>query len=162
MTRLLPQPFVSLAILGLWLALSAKIGAGQILLGSALGIAIPLITQRFWPDRPRLAKPVSAFKLFMRVVGDIVAANLQVARLVLGPVARLRPTLVEVPIDIEDRLAATILGSIISLTPGTVSIDIDFERSYILVHALDVADQAALIATIKSRYETPLKDIFQC
>jgi multicomponent K+:H+ antiporter subunit E len=162
MTRLVPQPFLSLAIFGLWLALTGTFGAGQAILGVVLGIAIPLLTQRFWPDRPRLKRPVAALRLFLKVIGDIVIANLQVARLVLGPTARLRPALVEVPIDIEDPLVAAILGSIISLTPGTVSIDIDFERRHILVHALDVADKAALIATIKKSYEAPLKDVFQC
>jgi multicomponent K+:H+ antiporter subunit E len=57
---------------------------------------------------------------------------------------------------------ATLLGSIVSLTPGTVSIEIDRERHVLLVHGLDIEDEAAMIATVKARYETPLKEIFGC
>jgi multicomponent K+:H+ antiporter subunit E len=40
--------------------------------------------------------------------------------------------------------------------------DIDEARVRILVHVLDLADPAALVSEIKSRYERPLKDIFEC
>jgi len=109
-----------------------------------------------------LRKPLMAFRFFLRVLGDIVAANLVVARQVLGPLDRIRPGFVEVPLDLEDPFVATILGGIVTLTPGTVSIDIDMEQRTLHVHALDVPDPAALIAEIKSRYETPLKEMFGC
>ncbi len=160
--HLLPQPFISLAILTLWLALAPSPDFGQIMLGVALGIAIPKITVRFWPRRPRLARPRTAVLLFLRVLWDIVVANWQVARLVLGPLDRLTPDFLEVPLDIEDPFAATVLASIVSLTPGTVSIDIDRERRLLYLHALNIGDKAAVIDTIKTRYEAPLKEIFQC
>ena len=160
--RLLPQPFMSLAILALWLALAPAPSVGAALVGSVLALAIPRVTLRFWPGHPRLARPGLAVVLALRVSGDILVANWQVARLVLGPVARLTPDFAEIPLDIDEPFAATILASIVSLTPGTVSIDIDREHKLLLLHALDVKDKAALIATIKTRYEAPLKEILQC
>ena len=71
------------------------------------------------------ADPVAALRLALVVLGDIVTANLLVARQVLGPPAALRPDFLDVPLDIVDPLVATILGSIVSLTPGTVSVEID-------------------------------------
>jgi multicomponent K+:H+ antiporter subunit E len=62
----------------------------------------------------------------------------------------------------DDAYVATILGSIITLTPGTLTIDIDMTRRIVHIHGLDVPDPATLIADIKSRYETPLKEIFGC
>ena len=47
-----------------------------------------------------------------------------------------------------------------SLTPGTVSSDVSADGRFLLVHALDVADAAAEIARIKTRYEAPLLRIF--
>jgi multicomponent K+:H+ antiporter subunit E len=82
--------------------------------------------------------------------------------LVLGPLDRLDPAFVEVPLDLDDPFIATLLGSIVSLTPGTVSIEVDHDRRLLHVHALDVDDPATLIATIKARYEAPLKEIFRC
>lgn len=160
--RLLPMPIMSLAVLLLWISLAPAPTVGHILLGLLLGWSIPWLTQSFWPDRPRVRRPLAGILLGIRVVGDILVANWQVARLVLGPLESLRPAFIEVPIDIDDPFVATLLGSIVSLTPGTVSIEIERQRRVLLVHALDVPDPAETVATIKSRYERPLKEIFGC
>jgi multicomponent K+:H+ antiporter subunit E len=159
---LVPQPLLSFAILALWLALAPSINPGQILLGAALGLAIPWVTVRFWPARPQLGRPGTAVVLFLRVVADVVIASWQVARLVLGPLDRIAPAFLEVPLDIEDPFVTTVLASIVSLTPGTVTIDIDRQRKVLFLHALDLRDEAALINAIKSRYEAPLKEVFRC
>jgi len=106
--------------------------------------------------------PFLVYPLFLVVLGDIIVANINVARLVLGPMSRLKPAFIEIPLDTDSDFVATILGSIITLTPGTVSIDIDRERRILHVHALDVEDTAALVSEIKTRYEAPLKEIFGC
>lgn len=162
MTRLFPLPFTSLAILALWLILASSYTFGSLVMGALVAVLVPLWTARFWPDRPLLRKPLKAFAFFLLVCRDIIAANLVVARQVLGPLDRIRPGFVEVPLDLEDPFVATMLGGIVTLTPGTVSIDIDMERRILHVHALDVPDPAALITEIKSRYEGPLKEIFGC
>jgi multicomponent K+:H+ antiporter subunit E len=33
---------------------------------------------------------------------------------------------------------------------------------FLLVHVLDLTDEAALIAQIKQRYEQPLREMFEC
>jgi multicomponent K+:H+ antiporter subunit E len=159
---ILPQPLITLAIVGLWLALAPTFSLGQLMLGALLGLTIPWATRNFWPDRPRLVRPIASLALFVRVVIDIVIANLQVSRLVVGPLDRLDPAFIEVPLDIEDPFVATLLGSIVSLTPGTVSVEIERERKVLLVHALDADNPPAMVANIKSRYEAPLKEIFRC
>lgn len=162
LARALPQPTITLAIIGLWMVLAASPSLGNLLLAIALGVSIPWLTQSFWPDRPHVARPLVGIALFTRVVADIIVANWEVARLVVGPLDRLRPAFVDVPIDIENPFVATLLASIVSLTPGTVSIDIDRATRVLHVHALNVADEAELIATIKRRYEAPLKEVFGC
>jgi multicomponent K+:H+ antiporter subunit E len=93
---------------------------------------------------------------------DILTANMAVAILILGPPRRLRPGFVELPLDLTDEFAITLLASTISLTPGTVSADVSEDRRTLLIHALDVDDQDAMIRQIKQRYERPLKEIFEC
>lgn len=160
--RLLPHPVMSAGVFVLWMELAPSLSLGNALLGGVLALVIPAATQAFWPGRPRLARPLAGLALFGLVVWDIVKANWEVARLVLGPLDRLDPAFVDVPLAIDDPFVATLLGSIVSLTPGTVSVDVDRERGVLMIHALNVPDKAALIATIKSRYETPLKEIFAC
>lgn len=159
---LLPQPILSFVIVALWLGLAASVTVGQVLLGTLLGLLLPRLTRNFWPDRPRLARPFTGARLLATVLFDIVVANWQVARRVLGPLDRLHPRFIEVPLDLKDNFITTILGSIVSMTPGTVSVDIDQERGLLLVHALDAEDPKALIQTIKARYEAQLKEVFQC
>lgn len=166
MRRLFPQPVISVLIILLWLLLSPSPDLGNMLLAVIIALLIPLFTYRFWPDPPRLRRPGLALRLLGRVLVDIVAANITVARQVLGPPGRLRPAFMEVPLDVEDSFVATLFGGIISLTPGTVTIDIEMDEDgrpvRLLVHGLDVPDPAATIAVVKARYEAPLKEIFGC
>jgi multicomponent K+:H+ antiporter subunit E len=160
--RWLPHPLLSLTLLLVWLLLVNDMSVGHWLLGALLGWLIPLLTQVFWINPPRVHKPLKLCLFFLRVLGDIVIANLQVAKLILGPSARLRPAFVEIPMLLEDELALTMLASIISLTPGTVSADLSDDRKTLLVHGLDVDDEATLVAQIKLRYEAPLLEVFAC
>jgi multicomponent K+:H+ antiporter subunit E len=160
--RWLPHPLLSLCLLMVWLLLVNDLSLGQWLLGTVLGLTIPLLTQVFWINPPRIYRPFKLCLFLLRILGDIVMANLQVAKLILGSPSKLRPAFVEIPMLLEDELALTMLASIISLTPGTVSADLSDDRKLLLVHGLDVADEAALVADIKQRYEAPLLEVFTC
>lgn len=162
MKTLLPHPLLSAVLLGLWLALGNTLSAGWTLLGIAIAVLLPLVTRRFWVSPPPSMHLWPALLLLGIVLYDIVVASLQVARLVLGPVSRIRPAFVSVPLDVRDPYVATLLGSMVSLTPGTVAVHVDETAWVMLVHALDVDDEAVLVHSIKSRYETRLKEIFAC
>jgi multicomponent K+:H+ antiporter subunit E len=142
-----------------WLALANSVAPAQLLLALVLGLAVPPLLARFSPPPPRLRAPGVALGLAARVLGDIVVANLQVAVLILGPERRLRPGFVQVPVDLDVPLARAILAGIITLTPGTLSVDLADDGRTLLVHALDVPDPEALVATIRARYAAPLARI---
>lgn len=159
--RFLPHPLLSAVLAAVWLLLVNSIAPGQIVLGLVLGAAIPLFTDAFWPDRPRIRRPLVLLRYIAVVLYDIVIANLQVARLILGPKDRLRPAFVRVPLALTSDLAISLFANTISLTPGTVSSRVASDRSHLVVHVLDVDDVDALVRTVKARYERPLKEIFE-
>ncbi|WP_127476985.1 Na+/H+ antiporter subunit E [Sulfurivermis fontis] len=161
MNRLLPQPLFSLFLLVVWLLLVNTVAAGQVVLGTLLAVALPLLTQRFWPDRPRIHSPWKLLRYIATLLWDIGLANLTVARLILGPTRKLRPAFIHLPLDLHNEFAISVLASTISLTPGTVSSDLSPDRKTLLIHALDVESEAAVIAHIKQRYEQPLREIFE-
>jgi multicomponent K+:H+ antiporter subunit E len=161
MRRLLPHPLTTLALTVVWLLLVNSLASGQIVLGLLLGWAIPLFTLRFWPETLRISRPFTLLRFIVRVLGDIVAANLTVARLILGRPERLRPAFIIVPLALKSDLAISLLANTICLTPGTVSSRLSLDRKHLLVHTLDTADPERLVATIKSRYEAPLQEIFE-
>ncbi|PZP23687.1 Na+/H+ antiporter subunit E [Pseudomonas kuykendallii] len=162
MKRLLPQPGLSLLLIVMWLLLTNSLALGQLLLGGLLGVAIPLLCRPFLLEVPPVRKPVKLVSFALLVLYDIVIANLHVARLVLGRRDRLRPAFVEVPIEIRDEFVLAVLSSVLSLTPGTVSAGLSPDHSLLLLHVLDLEDADDLVAQVKSRYEAPLLEIFEC
>ncbi|MDO8990507.1 MAG: Na+/H+ antiporter subunit E [Sideroxyarcus sp.] len=162
MHRLIPRPALSLALLLLWAALTNAASLGSLLLGALLALLLPHIAAPFWPDALRIGRPGLLPGFAARIVWDMLIANWAVARRVVGPLEKLSPAFVEVPLDLRDPFAATVLGSIVSLTPGTVSIDVDRERWVLQVHALDAPDPETLIRHIKQYYEQPIREIFAC
>jgi multicomponent K+:H+ antiporter subunit E len=159
--RLLPHAWLSLGLGLSWLALNNSVAPAHILLGAALGLVLPLagtrLTDGTWPH---LHRPVVVLRLGLTVLHDIVVSNIEVARLVLGPESAIQPGFVRVPLDLTDDWAITTLAGIITMTPGTLTADVAEDRSTLLVHAFHVNDAAAIVASIKTRYEAPLKEIF--
>ena len=160
-SRLLPAPGLSLVLWVSWLMLNESVSAGHLLLGAALALVVPWFTERYRPDKPALRGALTACRLALVVLADIVKSNLIVARQVLGPESRVRPAFVWVPLDIRDPHGIVALAAIITLTPGTLSSDLSEDRRHLLVHALHVDDAEALVDDIKQRYESPLREIFE-
>ena len=160
--RLFPHPITSVLLTIVWLLLNHSLSPGHVVLGVLLGVVIPLFTQRFFPEPVYLARLGTLAKLVATVMWDIVVASFAVARLALEPTARLNPRFVRIPVSLDDDFALTALASTISLTPGTVSAEIAPQRDSLLIHALDVVDEDALVRAIKERYEAPIKEIFRC
>lgn len=160
--RWLPQPVLSGVLWLTWLLLVGEVSAGHVLLGGVLALIIPWLTRAFRVLETPIKRPGVLWCLLWRVLGDIVLANWAVLTRVLGPLSVLQPAFVEVPLQLRNELALTLLTSIITLTPGTVSVALSADRRVLLVHGLDIPDDAALIAEIQQRYETPLREIFEC
>jgi len=158
---LLPHPLLSTALVLIWLLLANSVSMGQILLGSALGLAIPMLTGRFWPERTCVRRPLLLVRYFGVVLFDILVASFRVAWLVLMPVARLRPAFVVLPLRLKSELAISLLANTICLTPGTLSAHLSEDRRELLIHGLDVDDAGGLVEAIRARYEAPLLEIFE-
>ena len=162
MSRILPHPLLSFLIALTWVFLVNDFSAGHIVLGAIIGVAVPLLTSAYWPGRPRLRNWPAILSYVGVVLWDIVVSNVQVAYLVLFRRSdRLRSQFVVVPLELKTPEAITVLAGTITMTPGTVSADLSSDSQALLVHCLDVADPEALVATIKTRYERRLKEIFE-
>ena len=162
MTAWLPHPIASFFVLVVWLGLHSSLAPLHLVSGVLLAVLMPMLLSRALDDPVRIGRPRVALRLAAVVLWDIVVANLAVARRVLGPLGRLQPGFIEVPLDLAHPDAVALLASIIAITPGTVVADVDDARTRILVHVLDLDDPAHLVAEIKHRYERPLKEIFGC
>lgn len=159
--RFLPRPRLSLALLVMWLLLENSISFSTVFFGVFLGWLIPLISHQLWPEEYRPMKYLLFFRFSLVVLMDIVRASFHVARLILGSSRKLRPAFVTFPLALKDNFSITVLANTVSLTPGTVSSEVSRDKRFLLIHALDVENEEALIKSIRDRYEAPLREIFQ-
>lgn len=160
--RLLPHPLISLSLLGVWLLLNNSLAPGHILLGSILALLIPWLTTPLQKPQAALRRPLLAIRYLLVLIVDIIKSNIEVAIQVLGPLQKLSPGFIAIPLDMTAELPITLLASSISLTPGTVSVEVSEDKHWLYVHVLSLSDESKTIETIKRRYERPLKEIFAC
>ncbi|NUH64666.1 Na+/H+ antiporter subunit E [Sulfitobacter sp. S0837] len=158
---LLPHPFLTILLAVVWILLQNKLSAGMVVFGLILGIVIPILTARWWTDRPQGIRPLRMLTYVLLVLWDIIVANVQVAWIILTKSNdSMKPAWVVIPLDLKEPEAISILAGTITLTPGTVSADLSDCGRYLLVHALDADDPDAVRDEIKDRYERRLKEIF--
>jgi len=161
MSRLLPHPLLSAILLLIWLLLVNELSVGHLLLGALLGWAVPLYTARFWPERVRVRRPLVLLRFIGVVLYDILVANVTVARLILGRQEHLRPAFLVMPLALRSEVAISLLANTVSLTPGTVSAYLSADRRCLIIHSLHTTASDELLATIRRRYETPLREILE-
>lgn len=160
--RCLPAPLLSAALLVLWLLLARSTSAGQIALGLAIAVVVPILSARLIPQDVRIARPGLAIRYGVRVLGEVVLSNLAVARGVLGGSAQ-RPSagFVSIPLDLRDPVGLTVLAMVTTIVPGTVWSEIAADRSTLLLHVWDIGEEREFVARFKARYEQPLREIFE-
>jgi multicomponent K+:H+ antiporter subunit E len=162
MRRLFPHPLLTVLLLVVWMLLLNGLSLGGLVLGLALGTAIPLLTAAWWPDRPKLRSLRAAVGYVGIVLWDVVVANIAVARIVLfKPNREMKPAYITIPLDLRQPEAITLLAGTITMTPGTVTAELSADGGALLVHALDAPDPDAVRDEIKSRYEARIKEIFE-
>lgn len=160
--RLVPHPLLTLTVTAVWLMLLNDLSLGGLLFGFLLGLVVPKLTSAFWPQRPRVRRPLKIAEYAVVVLWDIVMANVRVAAIVLfKPNRELRPHFIAIPLDIYSPEAITALAGTITMTPGTLSADVSADGRALLVHCLDTGDPAGEVTGIKQRYEARLKEIFE-
>ena len=159
---LIPHPLLSLTLVLVWLGLVNTFTLGNLILGSAFGLIIPMLTAAYWPDRPKIGRPLKIIEYGLIVLWDIIVANVQVAMIILfKPENSIRSEWIPIPLDLKSPEAITVLAGTITMTPGTVSCTLCADGSSILVHCLHTDDADAVRAEIKNRYEGRLKEIFE-
>lgn len=158
--RWFAHPWLSIVIAASWLLLQGSFAPAHLIWAAIMGLALPWLVHDFIGAGSRLRAGRVALRLALVVLGDIVVANLAVARVVLHPRVEPQPCWVRVPYTLTDPRGVVLLAMIITNTPGTVSSVVDEQRREILVHVLNTSDPEAVVAEILQRYELPLKEIF--
>ncbi|MCK9507769.1 MAG: Na+/H+ antiporter subunit E [Pigmentiphaga sp.] len=165
MNKYLPWPRLSVGLLLIWLLLNQSLSLGHILLGSVFAVVLPIWTLRTrtvdtHPGRP--ARPLVAIRLLLIVMWDSFVSNIDVSRIILSRrMRRANSGFLKIPLELKDPYGIGLLVTIITSIPGTVCTELSDDRTVLTLHVLNLDDEAYWINLIKSRYETPLREIFE-
>ena len=162
MKRWLPSPLLTLALWAMWLLLNDSLAPAHLLLGLLAAWLIPLAVAPLRPAGPPLKRPLVLARLILVVGRDVVISALDVGHGVLR--SRRTPprgTFVAIPLELRDPHGLAALAVITTVIPGTVWSELAADHSVVLLHVFDLADEAEFIELYKSRYEAPLREIFE-
>ncbi|WP_026616126.1 Na+/H+ antiporter subunit E [Ensifer aridi] len=157
----LPYPLLSTGLFVMWLLLNQSVAPGSILLGLVLSAVLAWVTLKLQPARSNLHRLGRAFGLAVHVVGDIIRSNIAVTGIILR--SRRRPAnagFLTIDLDLDDENALALLACIVTATPGTAWLEYDRRLKTVLIHVLDIENEALWRRTVKG-YEAQLKEIFQ-
>ncbi len=121
-----------------WVLLSGQSSPLFLGLGLASVVFVTWLVHRMAKaDGARLEfrlRPVATLRYGVWLFGQIVRANVEVARLALSPRRRVRPVVLRVPARQRTEVGRVLFANSITLTPGTVSVHLG--ESEVEVHAL--------------------------
>lgn len=161
MRRVLPYPLLAAALLAMWLLLTS-FSPGQLLLGAVVAVAASRAMAALQPSKPRLRRWQLIPWLVGTVLLDILKSNVAVAWIILRGGRRAgEPGFVAIPLELRDRTGLAVLACIVTSTPGTAWVEFAPGPGVLLIHVLDLTDEAEWVALIKNRYEKQLREIFE-
>ena len=107
------------------------------------------IYRRFW----------AAFVLSLIFMRELLLSSIAVARAAFAREIRVHPGIIAVPVDLKTDLGVATVANLISLTPGTTSLHTSPDGKLLYVHCLDVAEDEAVIADIKTNFEYWVREV---
>lgn len=157
---MLPYPVLAVSLVLMWLLLNG-FTLGHFILGSLIAVFASWAMASLRPEKPRFGKWYLLPQLVAVVSHDIVLSNLKVAWIILSIGKRKHnPGFVAIQLEISNPFALAVLAVVVTSTPGSAWLEYDSNQNTVLLHVLDVDNEAAWREMIKNRYERLLKEIF--
>ena len=110
-----------------WLVLNGRVTAEIIIFGIVISAGVYAFICKFMDYRPRMdffilrKLPLIVAFIFL-LIGEIVKANIEMAKYIFSPQILPEPALVEFRPELKSRTARTILADAITMTPGTITV----------------------------------------
>lgn len=145
-----------------WAALQGSFSLPNLVTGYVLGYLILAALARGGVLSSAYGKKVGATVLLAAFLArEFVVANIRMAIDVIGPIRRLRPGIVRVPLDATDEHEILLLSTLLNLTPGSLVLDVANDRSALFVHVMHLTTPEAVRAEIKSGFERRVLEILR-
>lgn len=147
----------ALGLATLWVALSGKLdplhlGFGVLSLGVVLACTHSLVRSPNSPEENQFIHQLVWHRALLYpfwLAGQVLLANLDIARLILTPRMPIDPVIIEFDTPLEGAIPKVLLGNSITLTPGTFTLDI--AGPTFVVHAINEGAASSLILGIMQK-----------
>ncbi len=123
-----------------WILLNGRFSPDVLAAGAGVSLLIYLFTWRVIGLTPKRewekVKKLPSYILYvLRLIREIIKANLQVAGMILDPVSDVEPQLITLHTKLKEQSSRVLLANSITLTPGTITAYM--KDDILIVHALD-------------------------
>ncbi|MCD6436277.1 MAG: Na+/H+ antiporter subunit E [Clostridiales bacterium] len=139
--------FISMFLL--WTGLVFPITVQEVIMGVILsGLISTLVALRIkGKETYKISGIFDLIKFIIVFIGELIKANLAMAKIVLSPSLPISPKIVKIKTSINFKFGRAMLANAITLTPGTLTIDVIDDELYIHVvngNALENASDISL------------------
>jgi multicomponent Na+:H+ antiporter subunit E len=146
------RPGLLAALVAIWLMAWGDLSVANVLSGLLVAAALLLL----FPVAPVVrsdhtglaARPVALAQLAGHYVVDLLRSNLLVARDVLDPRRTVRGGFVSCPLRTGSDTVTTVLANLLALSPGTMPVDVTTAPPAVVVHVLQLHDEAEVRARV--------------
>lgn len=155
-----PHPLLTISLVIMWLLLNG-FTLGHLILGSLVAVCASWGMAALRPATPTMRNWHLLPKLLIVVFYDIIKSNLAVAWIILrSGRPKHNPGFLKVPLDVQSPFSLALLAVILTSTPGSAWLEYDSNDNSVLLHVLDLDDEAKWREIVKNRYEALLLEIF--
>jgi multicomponent Na+:H+ antiporter subunit E len=138
----------AVAVVSLWLLLMGEVTAGNIVAGAVVAVFALVLFPHPTRGRHRLSV-WGIVRLLADLAVQLVISSARVALAVIAPTpARVRTSVVSVPLHTDSELVATVVADLITLTPGTLTLDVQQGPPRLLVHVLGASEPASVVESV--------------
>jgi multicomponent Na+:H+ antiporter subunit E len=87
-----------------------------------------------------MLKPFQAIHFIVYYFKELVLANIQLAKHILGPKMDLEPGFLKVELRTRNSQELLLFANLITMTPGTMAVEVSEDQKWIYIHTLFAQD----------------------
>jgi multicomponent Na+:H+ antiporter subunit E len=149
-------------LLFVYLELSSNFELSNIIVGLMIvtGIVKLIRPRRLHTDWRGLPSSVLALMRYLvKLVYDVLASGIQVARIVMDPALPIKPGIVSIPSECESEMGTALSAHAITLAPGEMVVEMD-EKGVMYTSCLDTTNSEKYIEDAQKIRKDLLQKIF--
>ena len=149
-------------LLFVYLELSSNFELSNIIVGLMIvtGIVKLIRPRRLSTDLRRLRSSVFALmRYLLKLVYDVIASGIQVARIVMDPALPIKPGIVSISSECESEMGTALSAHAITLAPGEMVVEMD-EKGVMYTSCLDTTNSEKYIEDAQKIRKDLLQKIF--